>query len=93
MVPIIHTVFGDTRYASRLERLLDAQDEPEQFQILMEEFILLELIDIAQQLMSKALGQHTADELRLIQILAQRGGELEIVSLLRVASRMGEEHD
>jgi len=90
-VSIENTVFGDPCYVVRFKRLLDAPDEPTQLQILIEEFTLLELINIAKRLMSKA-GQHTADERRLIYILAQHGGELKIVVLLRAASRMGEKH-
>jgi hypothetical protein len=84
-VAIEETIFGDPRFGVRLKRLLDAPDEPMQLQILMEEFTLPELIEIAQMLMRKTPDQHTADERRLTQILAQHGGELEVASLLRIA--------
>ena len=87
---IEETIFGDPRYSTRLKRLIDAPDEPTQLQILIEEFTLPELIEIAQMLMRKTPDQHTADERRLTQILAQHGGALGVASLLRVASRMGE---
>ncbi len=85
-VAIESSIFGDPHYAARFKRLLDAPDEPTQLQILIEEFILPELIEIAQMLMRKAPDQHTADERKLTRILAQRGDELEVVALLRVAS-------
>ena len=82
---IVDTVFGDPCYGVRLRCLLDISDEPTQLQVLVEGSTLMELVDVAQQLMQKAPGQHTEDEWRLVQILANLSGELNIAFLLKAA--------